>query len=457
MKKITPVLLGSGFFIALFYHQEIGVNFSLLAILVWILLFRSAGKGRHKKPFRLLSAAVCLSALAFAWYGDTFSFFALYFSIIATGIYVHFPRVKPLLYPLLPAWNYLSFIFRVFFFRYWLPKAKYENKFWKHFLAFFLIPAIVGTAFISIYAAGSDLFSGMLRHFYIDFDFFSILFLAALGFFFMFNYWLMWVPREAIRVNQRLNDNFQENMQPAQGQTFPFLDQNFERKSGEISLIIVNLILLFFIFTYNYEQFFTEAGNLSQEIHQRVSTIIFSIVMAIGLLMFYFKSVFNFDPKAQLLKRLAFIWMALNTILILSAFLKNSEYIFHYGLTFKRIGVYIFLLLSLTGLFYSYLKIKHRRTNAYLANQMIRIFFGTFVLCSLINFSWITTRYNISFHKDQDSAYLQNMEYNQRILYNIYRQDAAWSAYFEERAQHIREEKNRPFLSSKLYYTFMNR
>lgn len=457
MKKITAVLLGSLLFVILFYHQRVGINFSLLSIAVWLLFFRSAGKGRYKKPFRVLSAAVWVSALAFAWYGDAFTFFALYFSIIATGIFVQFPRLKPVIYPFLLAWNYMTFIIRVFFFKYWLPQTKHEYKFWKRFLAFFLIPVIVGTAFVCIYASGSDLFSDMIEHFYIGFDFFHILFLAALGFFFMFNYWMMWVPRETLLINTRLSDNFQENSPSTYSPNIPFLDQKFERISGEISLVVVNLILVFFIITYNYEQFFTDAGNLSQEIHQRVTTIIFSIVMAIVLLLFYFKSTFNFDPKAQLLKQLAYIWMLLNTILVLSALLKNSEYIYHFGLTYKRIGVYIFLLLSLTGLCFTYLKIKHRRTNGYLANKMIRIFFGTFVVCSLVNFSWIITRYNISFHKDQDSAYLQKMEYNQQILYKTYRNDTAWSEYFEKQAQHIQEERDRSFLSSKLYYTFMNR
>lgn len=459
MKKIIRLLLGTFVFTALFYHQEIGINFGLFAIFIWVILLIHTGKGRRTRLFWILSASLFLSALSFAWYGDTFSFFALYFSVIAIGIQVQFPRLKPILYPLLVAWNYLSFIFRVFFFSYWLPKPKQEHKFWKRFIALFLIPAIFGIAFMGIYAAGSDLFSNFIQRFYIDFDIFNLLLLAALGFFFLFNYWLLWVPRESIRLNRQLENSFSIEKQNTATQTFPFLDLDFERKSGEISLIVVNIILVFFIFTYNYEQFFsgTGTGNLSQEIHERVATVIFSIVMAIGLLMFYFKSTFNFDPKAKFLKQLAVIWMVLNTVLILSAFLKNGEYIFRFGLTGKRIGVFIFLLLSLTGLAFSYLKIKHRRTNAYLANKMMCIFFGTFVACSLINFSWVITGYNIRFHKDKDIQYLQGMAYNQRILYQTYHQDPEWQSYFEEQAHHIQTEKERSFLSSKLYYKFMDR
>lgn len=456
MKKITRLLLCTLVFVVLFYHQEPGINFSLFAVFLWGLLFFSTPKKRRRRPFWALSIALFLSAFSLSWYGDDFSFFALYFSVIALGIQAQFPKLKPVLYPLLLGWNYLSFIFRIFFFNHWLPKMTPGNKFWKRFIALFLIPALFGLAFIGIYAAGSDLFARFFQQFYIDFDVFSLLFVAALGGFLMFSYWLMWVPREAIRLNQNMSNDFSAEKINTTAGTFSFLDIDFERKSGEISLIVVNLILLFFIVTYNYEQFFSHAagGSLSQEIHERVATIIFSIVMAIALLMFYFKSTFNFDPKAKFLKQLAYIWMTLNTVLILSAFLKNGEYILHFGLTFKRISVFIFLLLSLTGLVFSYLKIKHRRTNACLVNNMIRVFFGTFVVCSLINFSWMVTAYNIRFHKDQDSQYLQQMPYNYRLLYQTYRQDPEWQPYFEQQATRIQNEKARSFLSARLYYWF---
>jgi hypothetical protein len=457
MKKITKMLCGILVFVALFYHQYPGINFSLFSLFVWTMLFFDAGKGRNRRPFGMLSAAVFLSAVSFAWYGDVFSFFALYFSILAIGLHVQYPRLNNILYPLLVPLNYLSFIFRVFFFKYWLPKTKPGNRFWKKVIALFLIPAVSGIAFITVYTSGSNLFSSFFQRFYINFDLEILIFLALAGFFFMFNYWFMLIPKDAIKLNQYLKDDFSGAKEKDPAPSFTFLDVDFERKSGEISLIVVNLILLFFIFTYNYEQFFMpeETGNLSSELHQRVATIIFSIVMAIALLMFYFKSTFNFDPKAGLLKKLAVSWMILNAALILSAFLKNGEYIFEFGLTFKRIGVYIFLLLSLAGLWLCYLKIKNRKTNGYLINRMFKIFFGTFIVCAAVNFSWIITQYNITFLKKPDIQYLRDMEYNKQVLYNTYHDDPAWQEYFKSQRTGIREEKNRSFLSSKLYYLFI--
>ena len=145
--------------------------------------------------------------------------------------------------------------------------------------------------------------------------------------------------------------------------TFSFLDIDFERRSGEITLVLLNVLLLVFIVTYNYEQFFeiVEKSKLSAATHERVNSVIFSIVMAVGVIMFYFKGGFNFDKKAKNLKRLSKIWIFLNGILILSTIIKNSEYVSFYGLTYKRLGVYAFLILAIVGLVFTFLKITKQK------------------------------------------------------------------------------------------------
>ena len=91
---------------------------------------------------------------------------------------------------------------------------------------------------------------------------------------------------------------------------------------------ILSILLIFFIITYNYEQFYEAVKTpvqLSEETHERVNAVIMSIIMAILVIMFYFKSGFNFDPKAGLLKILAKIWIFLNAVLIISAMIKNYD------------------------------------------------------------------------------------------------------------------------------------
>ncbi len=128
-----------------------------------------------------------------------------------------------------------------------------------------------------------------------------------------------------------------------------------------------------FIATYNYEQFFetTNSSELSSAIHERVNAVIFSTLMSIGVILLYFKGEFNFDAKANKIKNLAKIWIVLNAILIVSTCIKNAEYVSFFGLTYKRLGVFAFLILSMISLVFTFLKITRQKTNAYLFNQMV--------------------------------------------------------------------------------------
>jgi hypothetical protein len=193
-------------------------------------------------------------------------------------------------------------------------------------------------------------------------------------------------------------------------------------------------------------------ATLSEATHDRISTIIFSILMAIVVILFFFKSTFNFDKKSSLLKRLTYLWLILNGILLVSAFMKNYEYIQFYGLTFKRIGVFVFLVLCFMGIAFSYLKVKGKRTNSYLIKRMSISFFLTIVVCSLINFSWVVTKYNLTFCKESDWRYLESLNYNKQILYDHFKNNPEWKDYFKERNIIQKEETSKSWLSSSLYY-----
>jgi hypothetical protein len=458
MKKFTNICIGTLAFILVFYNQSPGVNVALISVIIWLLLYFQPGKNKKDAIFWLLSVCVFFSALSFAWYGDEFSFFGLVLSVLLLGIKFQYPKLNILLFPILWFINYSSFIFRVFFFKYWLPKSGRRHNLGKKILSMVLIPAFFTLLFIFVYAAGSDIFQSFFGKITLDFNFPQIIFLACLGFFLLFNFWFMLIPKKIIQMNSFTHADFGPHKLQVIKPTFPFLEIDFERKSGEISLVLLNILLLFFIVTYNYEQFFTSqgAGSLSSEIHQRVAVIIFSIVMAIAVIMFYFKSSFNFDQNATLLKKLALIWVVLNAILIISAFIKNSEYVLNFGLTFKRLGVYIFLILTLVGLCLTYLKIKLKKTNIFLLSKMMWIFFFSFVITSWINFSWIVTKYNIAYNKSDDIEYLRSLDFNKQILYNTYKNDPLWIAYFENQNSFIESEKENELLSASLYYYYVD-
>ena len=146
------------------------------------------------------------------------------------------------------------------------------------------------------------------------------------------------------------------------------------------------------------------------------------------------------------------MWIVLNSLLVLSALIKNTEYIYHWGLTYKRLGVYAFLILSVIGLIFTYLKIEHRKTNYYLFNQMIWYFYGTLLLCSFVNWGYLGSIYNIKVQKVSDFDAVYEFDFNDSLLLEYYPDEI----YFTYRFDYVKSQKDERFLSKALYYQFIN-
>ncbi|SDD15168.1 DUF4153 domain-containing protein [Niabella drilacis] len=455
MKKNPVLLISVAAFVALFYNREPGLNFSLFTIMAWGAVFLTTQKANHTATFWWLTGALSIATGAFAWYGDPISFLAVFASLVVLTCKAHHPVLNVLLVPFAGAANFISFIFRAPVLTRWLPvNGILTRAFYKKAIYYFLLPALLAAIFLIIYSSSSDLFQSFF-HINWNADFLQIGFLTALGFFLMFCFIHYWTPPQLFLINNRLGDHFQEAYRLSlQGGQHP--DAGFHRKSAEISLILLNMLVLFFIVTYCFEQFgnTTTAGSLSTALHERVYLLIFSIAMAILVIMLFFKGSLNFDTKARLLRNSAYIWILLNLFLAGIVALKNNQYIEAYGLTFKRIGVHIFLLLCITGLLLTILKIKNRRTNTYLAGRMLWAFYATLVIGCAVNWSWIVTKYNLEHQQSFDMDYARSLPYNRQLLYNtrIRQETPDKKTPF---IQQIEAEQKRPLLSKTLYYQFI--
>ena len=217
--------------------------------------------------------------------------------------------------------------------------------------------------------------------------------------------------------------------------------------------------MLFFIITFNYEQFVelpkATANQLAEETHERVGAVIASIVMAIVVIMFYFKGSFNFDKSAKWLKILSQIWVFLNGVLVLSAFAKNTEYVVNLGLTYKRLGVYAFLLLSIIGLVFTFIKIQKKKTNAFLFNQMFWYVYGTILLCSFINWGAIITSHNLERKDFAANYHLNSVDFNEKEMLEYY-QKANNKLMYNFLKDKIETKQSESFLSKVLYYETIN-
>lgn len=454
MKTHHYIFLTTVLFIILFYDQNIGMNLGIITIIYSVLtFFRTPAKNKTATFFFLFISSL-LSTAAFAWYGDFSSFLAVVSSVVFLVYRSKNRRMKTLL--LIPVFvtNFFTAFFRILNFDGWLPKRNVPGL-WQKTLAFILIPFILISVFFGIYAAGSNHFANLFTNIEFDINFWQLLAMIVLGFFIAFNYWNFTVERFIYKNNHILNNDFKkEEISPKP--TYSFLELDAERMSGVISLIALNILLIFFIITYNYEQFYESVKSpvrLSEETHERVNAVIMSIIMSILVIMFYFKSGFNYDPKAGLLKILAKIWISLNAVLVISTMVKNYEYIVSYGFTYKRLGVYAFLILSLIGLIMTFIKIQLRKRNAFLFNTMMWYFYGAILLCSYINWGGIITYENMK-RKDFDVNYHKTqINFNEKQLLK-YAEEKHDNHLKKEilNLQRIKFQQNEKFLSKVLYY-----
>ncbi|HQZ24855.1 MAG TPA: DUF4173 domain-containing protein [Flavobacterium sp.] len=459
MKKYHLILVCSLIFTLLFYNESVGVNLAIFGlVLTGIICFFF--QDRFTSRFHLvLVVTSILSSIAFAWYGDFVSFLALAMSVCFLQFKTQETNLKIVQVFPLAFINGIASLGRMLMFSQWLPKREIKNDFAKKLIAYFLIPTVFVGLFFIVYAFGSDHFSALFTDYYLDVNFLQLILIALLGFYLSFTFWNYWIPEVFYEKNSLLDNDFNNQNEMKNQRTFSFLDIDFERRSGEITLVLLNVLLLVFIVTYNYEQFFeiVEKSKLSAATHERVNSVIFSIVMAVGVIMFYFKGGFNFDKKAKNLKRLSKIWIFLNGILILSTIIKNSEYVSFYGLTYKRLGVYAFLILAIVGLVFTFLKITKQKTNAYLFNQMVWYFYGTILLCSYVNWgNWITN-YNISVNKGVEPIFLSDLSFNdetRRDYFKLKKLDGQKSE--SSREEEIDSYQEKSFLSKALYYEFLN-
>ena len=459
MKKYHLILVCSLIFTLLFYNESVGVNLAIFGLVLTGMICYFFQDRFTSRSHLVLVITSILSSIAFAWYGDFVSFLALALSVIFLQFKTQETNLKIVqVFPVVFL-NGITSLGRMLMFSQWLPKREIKNDFAKKFIAYFLIPTVFVGLFFIVYAFGSNHFSALFTDYYLDVNFLQLILIALLGFYLSFTFWNYWIPESFTDYNSMLDNDFKDEKLIRNQRTFSFLDIDFERRSGEITLVLLNVLLLVFIVTYNYEQFFEviEKSKLSAATHERVNAVIFSIIMAVGVILFYFKGGFNFDEKAKNLKRLSKIWIFLNGILILSTIIKNSEYVSFFGLTYKRLGVYAFLILAIVGLIFTFLKITKQKTNGYLVNQMVWYFYGTILLCSFVNWGNLVTSYNISVNKGIEPMFLSDLNFNDETRRDYFKLKNLDGQYPEvTREETISQRQNDSFLSKALYYEFIS-
>ncbi len=216
-------------------------------------------------------------------------------------------------------------------------------------------------------------------------------------------------------------------------------------------LFLVNLTDLFYVWLSRRQ---LGAVELSQYVHEGTYLLIFAILLAAVVVLVIFRKNLNFYPNNEGLKKLAYIWIGQNIFMVFSVGHRNLQYLSAYGLTHKRIGVFIFLLIVTVGLVSLYLKIRDRKSIYFLLHRNSWSVFTILLVASLINWNLLITRINLhaNFIQHLDIHYLvaklptQNTFLLKKNEASITPQLQAHQAYLasrlEEKVGKAKEKKN---------------
>ncbi len=130
-------------------------------------------------------------------------------------------------------------------------------------------------------------------------------------------------------------------------------------------------------------------------VHKGVGMLIFSILLGIIILLYFFRGYLNFSKHQSILKVLAFLWGAQNVFMVFSTSIRNTMYIDAALLTYKRIGVYFWLLFALLGLITLFIKLHKNKSVWYLARHNFTILYIVMLLSSVFDWDMILSNYNV--------------------------------------------------------------
>ena len=441
MSRLVTVIAGAVLFNLVFWQEKMGINTVLfdLFILIALLNFYPQARSNNTVRWLILGHLLCLTMVVVQNTElSKISLLLTLFLVAGFAEYVHrsawFAGGSVILNILLFAASFVEQIK--------LPKGRRtKRRLVSRIIRFAFFPLAILFVFFIIYLSANSVFLEManraaaklgnfLAHFFDLFSLDRILFLL-LGLFITGSILLKSRIEYFARKESRCNDNLQRkkiSLRERMKRPFFFFIKNVmgrfstgnlalqhENTTGIISLVLLNILLLiinsidisylWFKFDYMGDVFLTKM------VHEGAELLIVSIVLAMLVLLFFFKGNLNFYKKNKWLKYGAYAWIAQNSILVISVFLRDFYYIARYGLAYKRIGVLFFLLMVLIGLVTVLLKITFKKTNYFLFRINAWAAISILVIATTINWDAFIADWNLQ-RKDKiplDTAFLLSL------------------------------------------------
>jgi hypothetical protein len=417
-----------------FWGEKLGLNlfiFNLLLTVASLLFNRSSWRANTVKITVFLTFTAACMVLIHNSLVSKIAYFASFFLMLA---FIHETRLKSILYG-------LGYVFTDFFesisqgilgLTVHIPHKIYHQNQFKvkligQYIKLAVIPIIVFIIFFILFKVGNPVFDSLSNELglqiqkwseilFFKFSFLRLLFMV-LG---VFLIGLALYKRDLAFLAEaelKQQDFIERKKSPEKNAEWSIQIKSIalknEYRMGVMMIWMVNLLLLavnvidvqFLWIGFDFQK----AINYKDMVHNGTYMLITSILLSIGILIYFFRKNLNFYPYRSKLKPLAYVWIFQNSILVFSVALRTYYYIHQYGLAYKRIGVLIFLCLTLFGLYTMYRKILGRKSAYYLLRMNSWAVYVMLICMSLVNWDILIVSYNLKHHskdKKTDVAFL---------------------------------------------------
>ncbi len=406
-------------FSVLFYKQALGLNVFLFAVLLVIFVLYQ-NKNRFNKLQILNGMLLIIMAFLGILYQNALTLYAIFFSLLLFVGSISNVRSSSFVMQLNGLLSIISGVLMHRFEQVKMPKENTNNNalnyaYWFKLLA---VISVVLFVFIMLYRNANPIINAFISK--INFDFISLqwLFFTAAAYYFINNM----VYPTVIEPLTSKDLNASNALDSSSNKVLSEQKTHEKNQMGVVLFSLLNVLIVFVLATdviFMFRDKQLNAMQLSEQLHQGVNALIVAIVSAIFLILYFFQGNLNFYKANRRLKQVTYLWIVLNLFLAMSTWYKNYQYVSSFGLTYKRIGVFVYLILALSGLIFTFIKVYKIRNFWFLMRNTIRQAFIVLFISALVPWDTLITHYNTKFITNFDINYLLNLNHNKAVLYAI--------------------------------------
>ncbi len=451
-KNIWAILIATMGYSMLFYKQNAGLNFLIFTILLSLMQVWISPHLIKNKLWILFATLSLFSGIQILIHSSSLAIFANLLTLIIQSSVIYSKTSLPVallngLYSLGSSVVFILFDTKAFFLNNNKQNAKNQGR----KLIIYVLTVFLILIFLMIYKNINPLFEKYTRYITFEFISFQWIIFTFSGFLLAYGF----IKQVRIPHLDAWDLDQKELLKPEE----PLTENKNEKTALLLLFGALNLMLLAInLLDINYLYLgagLPEGITHKQFVHHGVGMLILSILLGITIILYSFRGNLNFDKQNKILKLLVYLWLAQNLMMVVSTGFRNHMYIHEALLTYKRIGVYYWLILAATGLFSTALKIEFKQRAWYLLRT------NSLVACLILTLStsvdwdkWISD-FNFShirYIASLDKKYLLDLsETNLKQLYTIKNQpefeiDSVYHYNYRERYS------NRSALDAKLYH-----